>query len=165
VVVLVAVAAASGLAAAIDLRTGKIPNRLTAFVATAGIGLTALGLTGHSVATAAVGGVLGFVMMLPGHVFGGTGAGDVKLVAALGTLLGPAGVFMAVLYGAVAGGVLAVAHALHRRRLGTTVSRAAQIVVAPGEAKKAIDGAAAHSRFAYGPAIAIGAIAAALLMK
>ena len=58
-------------------------------------------------AAAAIGGVLGFVMMLPGHVLGGTGAGDVKLVAALGTLLGPAGVFMAVLYGAVAGGVLA----------------------------------------------------------
>ena len=31
--------------------------------------------------------------------------------------------------------------------------------------KKEIDGAAAHSRFAYGPAIAIGAIAAALLVR
>ena len=162
---LVAVAAASGLAAAIDLRTGRIPNRLTACVAGTGIGLAAFGLTGHSVAAAAVGAMLGFVMMLPGHVLGGTGAGDVKLVAALGTLLGPAGVFMAVLYGAVAGGVLAVAHALHRRRLGTTLSRTARLVAAPGDAKKDIDGAAAHSRFAYGPAIAIGAIAAALLVK
>jgi prepilin peptidase CpaA len=164
-VVLVAVAAGSGLAAAIDLRTGRIPNRLTAFVAAAGLGLTAFGLTGHSMAAAAVGAALGFVMMLPGHVLGGTGAGDVKLVAALGTLLGPAGVFMAVLYGAIAGGVLAVAHALNRRRFGTTLSRTARLVAAPGDAKKDIDAAAAHSRFAYGPAIAIGAIAAALLVK
>jgi prepilin peptidase CpaA len=160
-----AVAAASGAAAAIDVRTGKIPNRLTAGVAGVGFALTAAGLTGHSVAAAAIGGVLGFVMMLPGHVLGGTGAGDVKLVAALGTLLGPAGVFMAVLYGAVAGGVLAAGHALHRRRLTTTLSRTARLVAAPATAKREIDGAAVHSRFAYGPAIAIGAIAAALLVR
>jgi prepilin peptidase CpaA len=163
--VIVAVVAASSVAAAIDVRTGKIPNRLTAGVGGLGLALTAAGLTGHSMAAAAVGGVLGFVMMLPGHVFGGTGAGDVKLVAALGTLLGPAGVFMAVLYGAVAGGVLAVAHALRRRRLAITLSRTARLVAAPVEAKRDIDGAAAYSRFAYGPAIAIGAIAAALLVR
>jgi Flp pilus assembly protein TadG len=62
------------------------------------------------------------------------------------------------LYSAVAGGVLALAHALRRRRLTTTLSRTARLVAAPAEAKKQIDGAAAHSRFAYGPAIAIGAI-------
>ncbi len=162
---LLAVVVASSAAAAIDVRTGKIPNRLTAGVAGMGLALTAAGLTGHSVAAAAIGGVLGFVMMLPGHVLGGTGAGDVKLVAALGTLLGPAGVFMAVLYGAVAGGVLAAGHALHRRRLATTLSRTARLVAAPVEAKRVIDGAAVHSRFAYGPAIAIGAIAAALLVR
>jgi len=164
-VVLLAVVAGSGIAAAIDVRTGKIPNRLTAGVAGFGLALTAAGWTGHSVVAAALGGVLGFVMMLPGHVLGGTGAGDVKLVAALGTLLGPAGVFMAVLYSAVAGGVLALAHALRRRRLTTTLSRTARLVAAPVEAKKQIDGAAVHSRFAYGPAIAIGAIAAALLVR
>jgi hypothetical protein len=74
-------------------------------------------------------------------------------------------VFMAVLYGAVAGGVLAVAHALRRRRLAITLSRTARLVAAPVEAKRDIDGAAAYSRFAYGPAIAIGAIAAALLVR
>jgi prepilin peptidase CpaA len=163
--VVVAVVAASGIAAAIDVRTGKIPNRLTASVGGLGLALTAAGLTGHSMAAAAIGGILGFVMMLPGHVLGGTGAGDVKLVAALGTLLGPAGVFMAVLYGAVAGGVLAVGHALHRRRLSTTLTRTARLVAAPADAKRDIDGAAVHSRFAYGPAIAIGAIAAALLVR
>jgi len=92
-------------------------------------------------------------------------AGDVKLMAALGTWLGPAGVLMAVLYGAIAGGVLAVAHAINRRRLGRTISRTVRLVAAPRDAKTEIDRAAATSRFAYGPAIAIGAIAAALLMK
>jgi prepilin peptidase CpaA len=165
VVVLAAVVAASGSAAAIDLRTGKIPNPLTATVAAAGIGLAAAGLTGHSVAGAVCGAIVGVLLMLPGHVLGGTGAGDVKLVASLGTWLGPAGVVMAVLYGAIAGGVLAVAHAIHRRRLGSTISRTARLVAAPRDAKTEIDRAAATSRFAYGPAIAIGAIAAALWMK
>jgi prepilin peptidase CpaA len=161
--VLAAVAAASGIAAAIDLRTGRIPNPLTATVAAAGLGLAAFGLTGHSIAGAACGAVVGFALMLPGHLLGGTGAGDVKLLAALGTWLGPGGVLMAFLYSAIAGGVLAAAHAANRRRLGTTLSRTARLVAAPGRTKTEIDDAAAASRFAYGPAIAVGAIAAALL--
>ena len=161
---LAAVVAASGAAAVIDLRTGRIPNPLTAAVAAGGLGLAAFGLTGHSMAGALVGAVLGFALMLPGHIFGGTGAGDVKLLAALGTWLGPGGVLMAFLYSAIAGGVLAVAHAMKRRRLGTTLSRTARLVTAREGAKHEIDGSAAASRFAFGPAIAVGAVLAALLV-
>ena len=78
---------ASGAAAAIDLRTGRIPNPLTALVAITGFALAGLGLSGHSMAGALVGALLGFALMLPGHILGGTGAGDVKLLAALGTVL------------------------------------------------------------------------------
>ena len=39
---------------------------------------------------AALGGIaVGLAVMLPGHLIGATGAGDVKFFAALGTLLGP----------------------------------------------------------------------------
>lgn len=162
---LAAVVAASGVAAAIDLRTGRIPNPLTATVAAAGLGLAAFGLTGHSMAGALGGAALGFALMLPGHLFGGTGAGDVKLLAALGTWLGPGGVVMAFLYSAIAGGVLAVAHAVKRRRLGTTLSRTARLAAAQGGVKHEIDGSAAASRFAYGPALAVGATVAALLAR
>ena len=162
---LAAVVAASGAAAAIDVRTGRIPNLLTAAVAVAGFALAGLGLSGHSVAGALTGAVLGFALMLPGHLLGGTGAGDVKLLSALGTLLGPGGVLMAFLYSAMAGGLLALGHAFTRRRLGTTLARTARLMAAPGETKKEIDGAARASRFAYGPALAVGAIAAALLVR
>jgi prepilin peptidase CpaA len=164
-IVLAAVMAASAAAAAIDLRTGRIPNPLTATTAVVGLALAGFGLSGHSVVGALAGALLGFVLMLPGHLLGGTGAGDVKLLAALGTLLGPGGVLMAFLYGAVAGGLLAIGHAIHRRRLGTTVSRAAGLVAAPGQTKREIDGTAPASRFAYGPALAFGAIVAALLTR
>ena len=122
-------------------------------------------LSGHSMGGALVGALIGFALMLPGHLLGGTGAGDVKLLAALGTLLGPGGIVMAFLYSAIAGGLLAVGHAVGRGRFGTTVSRTARLMRAPSETKKEIDGAARASRFAYGPALAVGAIAAALLVK
>ena len=63
-------------------------------------------------------------MMLPGHVFGATGAGDVKLFAAAGTMLGSGRIVRAFLYVAIAGGVLAVAIAIRRGRLGRTVGMA-----------------------------------------
>ena len=162
---LAVVVTASGAAAAIDLRTGRIPNPLTALVAFTGFALAGLGLSGHSVAGALVGALLGFALMLPGHILGGTGAGDVKLLAALGAWLGPGEAFWLAIYSSLAGGLLAVGHALKRRRLATTLSRTARLVATPGETKKEIDGTAHTSRFAYGPALAIGAIAAALLVR
>ena len=60
-------------------------------------------------------------MMLPGHVFGATGAGDVKLFAAAGTLLGSGRIVTAFLFVAIAGGVLAVVIAIRRGRLGRTM--------------------------------------------
>ena len=46
--------------------------------------------------------------MLPGHLIGATGAGDVKLFAAAGALIGPAHILTAFIYTALAGGVLAI---------------------------------------------------------
>jgi prepilin peptidase CpaA len=150
------------VAAAIDVRTGRIPNALTAAAALVGLTLATLGLTHTTLPLAVLGGVLGFALMLPGRLFGGTGGGDVKLMAALGTLLGPQQIVVAFLVGAVAGGVLAVGHAWHRGRLVTTMSRAAQLVVDPAAAKAAIDQAAPRTRFAYGPALALGAVFATM---
>ena len=42
--------------------------------------------------------VVGLALMLPGHVLGATGAGDVKLMAAIGSLVGPLLVVKAVLF-------------------------------------------------------------------
>jgi prepilin peptidase CpaA len=99
--------------------------------------------------------------MLPGHVIGRTGAGDVKLLAALGTLLGPRSIAMAFLYAAIAGGALAVLVAMRRRRLSETLEGPAMLVCSGGTNAAEIEKPTADNRFAYAPAIAIGAVIAA----
>jgi prepilin peptidase CpaA len=150
-------------ATVIDLRTRRIPNLLTATMAAVGIGIAAAGLNVVSVWAAALGVIVGLALMLPGHVLGATGAGDVKLMAAIGSLLGPLLVFKAVLFTLVAGGVLAVLVALKRKRLSMTLATTARMMAAPSEAHNEIAMAPPSSRFAYAPAIALGSIIAALI--
>jgi prepilin peptidase CpaA len=156
---------AAGLTAAvlIDVRSRRIPNWLTALMAGAGLVMALGGVSGLTVTQAALGLVGGLVLMLPGHALGATGAGDVKLMAAVGAIVGPAVVLKAFLFTAVAGGVLAVAVALRRRRFAVTLAGTARIIATPGDARREIRSAVPDSRFAYGPAIAVGSVLAALL--
>ena len=160
--VLAAVALGGGAAATIDLRTRRVPNQLTLAIGVLGLALAASHTTGMTIAGALAGFAIGLALMLPGHVIGATGAGDVKLFAALGTWLGPAHIVMAFLYTAIAGGLLAVAVAARRRRLQETVDRTAAFVRTGGSNVGEIEHGAANNRFAYAPAIAIGALAAVL---
>ena len=150
-----------GTAALIDARHRRIPNLVS--MGTAGVGLlmAAFGLSGISVAAALAGFAAGLVMMLPGHVFGATGAGDVKLFAAAGTLLGGGRMVWAFLFVAIAGGALALLIAWQRGRLARTITMTARLCGRDGHTKAAIDSAAEHNRFPYGPAIAVGCVLAA----
>lgn len=157
------VAVGMGAAAFIDLRTRRIPNLLTASLTVAGIGLAAAGLGRVGLGASILGCLLGLAFMLPGHVFGATGAGDVKLLAAAGALLGPGDTVHAFLNTAIAGGILALVVAIRRRRLQHTLGATARLVGGGGsDAAVAIESPAADNRFAYGPAIAIGVVLVAL---
>ena len=161
-VVIAAVAGSGGASAAMDLRTRRVPNWLT-------LGITALGMTlaaGHwsdrTIAAALGGFAVGLLVMLPGHIVGATGAGDVKLFAAVGTLLGPAGIAVAFVYTALFGGLLALTVAVFRGRLNHTLQETATLVVTGGANVAEIERPSADNRFAYAPAIALGALVAAL---
>lgn len=149
----------SGLVAAvaIDIRTHRIPNWLTGAMTGAGFGIAAGGGS-ITLGSAALGLLAGLLLMMPGHLIGATGAGDVKLMAAVGTLIGPGPVTKAFLFTAVVGGALAVLVALWRGNLGSTVKGARQIVAEPAQARQAIEAPARRNRFAYGPAIAAGTL-------
>lgn len=151
------------VATVVDIRTRRIPNWLTGTMAIAGLGLAALGWGSVSVGAALLGCVVGLALMLPGHWLGATGAGDVKLMAAVGSLLGPLLVVNAVLFTAIAGGVLAVTVAIRRRRLGLTLAGTGRMIAAPSDIKDEIASGVPASRFAYGPAVAVGSLLAGLL--
>jgi len=159
----VALAAGALTATVVDIRTRKIPNVLTGSMAAVGLGLAAAGLSGITVGASLGGMVAGLLLMLPGHALGATGAGDVKLMAAVGAVLGIHVIVNAFLFTALAGGVLAIAVAMRRRRLATTVSGTTRLIASPAGARQEIQGATKASRFAYGPAIAIGSVIAALM--
>jgi prepilin peptidase CpaA len=150
-------------ATAIDLRTRRIPNALTAAMAGTGLGLAVAGVSGVSVGAAILGFVIGLGLMLPGHALGATGAGDVKLMAAVGAIVGPTLVVKAFLFTAVAGGLLAIVVALRRRRLSATLEGTARMIATPTGVHREIRSAVPASRFAYGPAIAVGSVLAALV--
>jgi len=156
---------AGGMAAAtvIDLRTRRIPNALTATLAGLGIGMAAAGVSGVTLPASLLGFVVGLALMMPGHVLGATGAGDVKLMAAMGAIVGPALAVSAFLFTAVAGGVLAVVVAARRRRLTATLTGTGRLVAGSADTRAQLRTAPAANKFAYGPAIAAGSILAALV--
>jgi prepilin peptidase CpaA len=158
---LVIVATGTGVAAIIDLGTRRVPNVLTMTMASVGIIMAAAGVGRVGVTAACAGCLLGAVLMLPGHVLGATGAGDVKLLAAAGALLGPALTFRAFVGTVIAGGVIALVVAVHRGRLRRTLNATRRLAVGNAAADE-IEDPKAGNRFAYAPAIAIGATLAAL---
>ena len=88
-IVLATVGAGTGAGAAIDLWTRRVPNPLTVGLATVGVIFAASGISSISLGASLAGLALGLVLMLPGHMIGATGAGDVKLFAAVGAFIGP----------------------------------------------------------------------------
>lgn len=150
-------------AALIDLRSRRIPNELTATMTGIGFGLGASAQGDVSLLASLAGFALGLMFMMPGYLMGATGAGDVKLMGAIGALVGPSMALTAFLCTSVAGGVLALIVALQRQRLAQTVAATGRLIAAPGNVPSEIKGAAAASRFAYGPAIAVGSLVAVLI--
>ena len=160
--VIAAVAGSGGASAAVDLRTRRVPNWMTLGITALGMTLAAVHLTDRSIAGALGGFAVGLLVMLPGHLVGATGAGDVKLFAAVGTLLGPTGIAVAFVYTAMIGGALALLVAMHRGRLQNTLQETATLVMTGGANVAQIEQRSADNRFAYAPAIAIGTLVAAL---
>ncbi|GAC1316455.1 MAG: prepilin peptidase [Chloroflexota bacterium] len=105
VCVTIAVAAAV-LAAIVDVRSRRIPNWLTAGLVLTGIGLNVWRNGVDGLLTALTGLVLGLVVLLPFYAMRVMGAGDVKLLAGLGAVLGPHVLVSVAVYGALAGGII-----------------------------------------------------------
>jgi prepilin peptidase CpaA len=100
--------ALAGVACWCDVRTRRIPNRLTFSAAALGL-LAATVAHGVPGTVSSVAGLfVGMLLFFPFFMLRGLGAGDVKLMGALGAWVGTSVVLGVAFYTALAGGVLAV---------------------------------------------------------
>jgi prepilin peptidase CpaA len=147
-----------------DLVSRRIPNVFTApalaiALLLGGIQDGAWGVLG------ALGGLwVGFFMLLPLYIAGGTAAGDVKLLAVAGAYLGPTGAFFAGMFTFVAGAIFGLiwiawnrfgAMAL-RQLAGTHTGLVAHLAHDSMSSSER-----AGSTIAYAPAILAGSVTAA----
>ena len=148
-----------------DVRERRIPNWATLPGVLAGLALSAVevgGFPGLALLGALVALGLGFMLF----ALGGVGAGDAKLFAAVGAFVGPGGLLPVLIYGGLAGGVLAVGSSLRQGVTRSALRNTKDLLVHVltlgryGE-RRTLDSPEAHS-VPYGVAIAVGAVAALL---
>jgi prepilin peptidase CpaA len=146
-----------------DVRYRRIPNAFVLATLISGLTLNFImgGLQGGLYS--AGGCVLAFILMFMLHVFGAMGAGDVKLFAAVGSVLGAQLVLPTFVVVVLTGGVLALVSVLRSGVFATTMHRVLQILVGllPGwQMPKFSVPADRRLTIPYGVAITIGAIIA-----
>lgn len=100
---------------------------------------------------------VGGTLFMPFYLMRGMGAGDVKLMAAVGTFLGPAHAFFCGLLVAIVGGVIAVIEALRTGRLREVVADTLNLILRRRPVKT-LARSARHESIPYGLAIALGTL-------
>jgi prepilin peptidase CpaA len=90
-----------------DLKYRKIPNTLTLTAMVYGVLIRLLLDSTHWLQP--IYGILeGFIVFFPFFALGGIGAGDVKLIMAIGSIFGPELLLWVILFSAVSGGVISI---------------------------------------------------------
>ena len=119
------VVAACAYAVTIDVRVRRIPNKLTFPLWLTGIcwwvTTTGLGGFGETFGGMAIAGLPFFVLWM----IGGGGAGDAKMMFAIGAWLGIEHAFLAAVSVGVAGGILSLVYAAGNRRLLSSLANTA----------------------------------------
>lgn len=150
-----------------DLRFQKIPNILTfpAMIVAIAYNSWFSGLEGFLFSIEGIG--LGMAVFIAFHLFGGMGAGDVKLMGAVGGFLGPKGVFIAFLLTALTGGIYSLVILAFHGYLRGTLKRYGTMFKSFILTKKIVYVSASNKesklRLCYGVPIALGTLLTFLL--
>jgi prepilin peptidase CpaA len=162
--ILLCVALAVALvAAAIDLRQHRIPNWLTYPGILVGFALRGIFFGWKGLLSALIGCLVAGGVMLIFYAVRAMGAGDVKLLAAIGALTGPRQAFGVLIATAIFGGILAIIYAISKGRMVSTVKNVGSVL-----RFHAVSGMHSHPevnldnpaalRMPYGLAIALGTL-------
>jgi prepilin peptidase CpaA len=151
-----------------DVRYRRIPNPfvLAALVGGVGMNLILGGLPGLFSSLSGCG--LAFIFMFMLHVFGAMGAGDVKLFAAIGAVLGAKLVVPTFVVVVLTGGLLAVVSMVRSGMVVTTMHRVLQIFVGmlPGwQMPKFAVPTDRRYTIPYGIAITLGSIISTVIFR
>lgn len=114
---LLLILAAGCVAAFTDVRSFKIPNYITLPLLLAGIVFHAFLPTGQGMAFGLLGTLAGFGCLILFYILGGVGAGDVKLMAAMGAWIGPMAILILFVMAALLMGLYAAGLAFWQGRL------------------------------------------------
>jgi prepilin peptidase CpaA len=104
------------IATVCDLQTREIPDWISIAIASLALGTAAIGWLGIGLVLVTIGGVAGLTIGYLLFRFAELGGGDAKLIAALGMLVGPAGLLILLFGMAIAGGVLSLVAMLRGQR-------------------------------------------------
>jgi prepilin peptidase CpaA len=151
-----------------DVRYRRIPNPFVLATLVSGLAMSAISGGLHGIVGSITGCAIGFVLMFMLHVFGAMGAGDVKLFAAVGAVMGAHHVLPTFLMVILTGGVLALFSVIRNGALVTTMHRVLQIFVGllPGwEMPKFAVPADRRNTIPYGVAITLGSIIATAIFR
>ena len=118
----------TGWAGWLDWRSRRIPNWLTIPALIVGLGVHAIagGWSGAKVALAGAG--LPLLLLLPVVILRGLGAGDWKLMGALGAVLGWAQILLVLLATIVLAGLFALVQLVRQRRVAATLANLWELV-------------------------------------
>jgi len=143
-----------------DLRGHRIPNALTlpGLAAALSLQVTVGGLPG--LVSGLLGAVIGLACFAPFYLLRGMGAGDVKLLAAVGAFLGPFGVLYAALISLLAGGAGAIGFVVWRALCASIRTIVHDGIGMSGAAAFVAARLARRERLPFALPIAIGGIAA-----
>lgn len=151
-----------------DARYRRIPNAFVLATLIAGLSVNSI-INGTQGALASLGGcALAFALMFMLHIFGAMGAGDVKLFAAIGSLVGTSLVVPTFFVVVLTGGVLAVVTMFRAGTVRETLWRVVQIFVGflPGwEMPRFSVPAERRHTIPYGVAITLGSLISLALFR
>jgi prepilin peptidase CpaA len=151
-----------------DINYRRIPNPFVLATLTVGL-LLNVSFGGFDGAVASLGGcALGFFLMFVLHIFGAMGAGDVKLFAAIASVIGIHLVLPMFFVVILTGGVLGVVSMLRGGQIKSTMMRVLQILfgVLPGHSvpRFAVPADRKHT-IPYGVAITFGSLISLVLFR
>ena len=112
----------------LDWRTRKIPNWLTVSGFVAGLGVHTIIGGWHGALASLEGAGLALLVLLPLVLVRGLGAGDWKLMGAVGALLGPWGLLAFLFVSIMVTGMMAVATVIYTRRVVVTLKNVAMVI-------------------------------------